>query len=420
MTTVYEDYLAHHGVQGQKWGIRRFQNEDGTYTSEGRIHYDIGDPRMPGQNQNQNSNTNRSATSNVMNRPPVKSVANETEEEYQSRQRRLDITRKILFAAGGVTLAAAIGYGAYKGYGYLQKNMDTTMKSGTDIYRTQIGSGNAFNKAAYVSDNAEDAMRYRGGLTEQRLQIANQLKYIAENDPTNPVLKEWGGITDYGVHEVQGRANRDIKIAGDRTGKKVFDYLMKNDEKFREATQKSIKSVMDTVGPDQYQRSDYHKFNFRLSFHDEGSNEAAKRFYDELKKRGYGGIKDSNDRDYSEYRTNAKILFDTDAITQVKVRELNAINTSRDRDNAYDHVTKQFKKEADIQRFGQNALSLLPTGIGMIGIGALIGHTRSRNAGMRAYKDSINAYRQEHPATEKTDEEIYEMLIKDQKRGGRR
>ena len=29
-------YLAHHGIKGQKWGVRRFQNPDGTYTSEGK------------------------------------------------------------------------------------------------------------------------------------------------------------------------------------------------------------------------------------------------------------------------------------------------------------------------------------------------------------------------------------------------
>ena len=32
-------YLAHHGILGQKWGIRRFQNEDGTLTPEGRERY---------------------------------------------------------------------------------------------------------------------------------------------------------------------------------------------------------------------------------------------------------------------------------------------------------------------------------------------------------------------------------------------
>ena len=32
-------YLVHHGIKGQKWGIRRFQNEDGSYTPEGKERY---------------------------------------------------------------------------------------------------------------------------------------------------------------------------------------------------------------------------------------------------------------------------------------------------------------------------------------------------------------------------------------------
>lgn len=34
--TRSDDYLAHHGVKGQKWGIRRYQNEDGSLTPEGQ------------------------------------------------------------------------------------------------------------------------------------------------------------------------------------------------------------------------------------------------------------------------------------------------------------------------------------------------------------------------------------------------
>ena len=31
--------LYHHGIKGQKWGVRRFQNEDGTLTEAGKKRY---------------------------------------------------------------------------------------------------------------------------------------------------------------------------------------------------------------------------------------------------------------------------------------------------------------------------------------------------------------------------------------------
>lgn len=34
-----EFYLAHHGIKGQRWGIRRFQNEDGSLTNKGKARY---------------------------------------------------------------------------------------------------------------------------------------------------------------------------------------------------------------------------------------------------------------------------------------------------------------------------------------------------------------------------------------------
>lgn len=32
----YGDVLCHHGIKGQKWGVRRYQNEDGTLTALGK------------------------------------------------------------------------------------------------------------------------------------------------------------------------------------------------------------------------------------------------------------------------------------------------------------------------------------------------------------------------------------------------
>ena len=34
-----QSYLAHHGIKGQRWGVRRYQNADGTWTKAGKERY---------------------------------------------------------------------------------------------------------------------------------------------------------------------------------------------------------------------------------------------------------------------------------------------------------------------------------------------------------------------------------------------
>lgn len=36
MRSMGDEFLVHHGIKGQRWGIRRFQNEDGTRTAAGK------------------------------------------------------------------------------------------------------------------------------------------------------------------------------------------------------------------------------------------------------------------------------------------------------------------------------------------------------------------------------------------------
>ncbi len=37
--------LYHYGIKGQKHGVRKYQNEDGSLTPEGKIHYGVGNGR---------------------------------------------------------------------------------------------------------------------------------------------------------------------------------------------------------------------------------------------------------------------------------------------------------------------------------------------------------------------------------------
>ena len=35
------NYLMHFGIKGMRWGVRRYQNKDGSLTPAGRKRYDV-------------------------------------------------------------------------------------------------------------------------------------------------------------------------------------------------------------------------------------------------------------------------------------------------------------------------------------------------------------------------------------------
>lgn len=54
--------LYHHGIKGQKWGVRRYQNEDGSLTNAGRSHYGYESPLTKLKKKSASNNKDKYAT----------------------------------------------------------------------------------------------------------------------------------------------------------------------------------------------------------------------------------------------------------------------------------------------------------------------------------------------------------------------
>lgn len=91
---ISENYLSHHGIKGQRWGVRRYQNPDGTLTDAGRrrnIDSSNADKQHSGVYSNAASDmkTNKSgldAASNAASR--ASNIAKRSEEHRMEKQKQ--------------------------------------------------------------------------------------------------------------------------------------------------------------------------------------------------------------------------------------------------------------------------------------------------------------------------------------------
>lgn len=82
------DHLEHHGILGQKWGVRRFQNPDGSYTAAGRKRYGI-NYKPKSLFKDNNSKSYRSITTMVLDNAIDKTFKNrnrsQSDKDYYDR-----------------------------------------------------------------------------------------------------------------------------------------------------------------------------------------------------------------------------------------------------------------------------------------------------------------------------------------------
>lgn len=174
----YGKELYHHGILGQKWGQRRWQNEDGTLTPAGREHYGYGEARAKLHDakaayKNARKNYSKAVDNAVYNKVGLPRVNLTKKSREAQKLRNQEIVR---------TAEEAIrARDAYKSAKQEYKNVKKDQKN-SKLNEKEYGNNSFKNKEIYeerrrsiLNDNTLTREQTRRALEKERRAYSDQL-----------------------------------------------------------------------------------------------------------------------------------------------------------------------------------------------------------------------------------------------------
>ena len=421
MTVYYANSLYHHGIKGQKWGVRRFQKKDGSLTPAGRKRYDDDGPSQKKQKEYKMPKNKSLHRLKIEEKYKAQGMSEKEAEQAAAKRIRGE---QFAVGAAAVTVAACVAYNKYRNH-----NVDKVLKNAEfhRIMLTDNPDAPVREGARYVSYKKNDKMRYRGlyGNELKTKRMADGLNNI-DFEKAGPMPTGMDNLRKYveenqtykkNIYDMTIKSKGDIKVASEKRARETFEKLYKNDPEFRKnlaqragenrlnlLTKKGMmkSDVVDQLIAEGKGMSDkdmkgkaYDIFNILLVDSDDRSRSNQNKFYNALKEQGMNAVQDMNDKKYSGYGTKKPlILFDGEFDYSKKV-----LSDSQ--------IQKDLKKTLT-QIYAKPVIGMGAAYVGGYGAIPMMNKVTLDKAAIY--------YKRQHPDTKMSDKEIKQMLMEQAKK----